>query len=131
MWTSGKGRPLAVQEPEAELGTVTLGGDPAAVLVGGERRTLPVYSPGGYCWRPAPGDRVLVLKTGSEREEPCVVGKVQTGGALAPGEVRLSGGGAAAVHVTGAAVDLLGQVRVNGRDLEELIRSIVAEMLSG
>lgn len=130
MWTSGKGRPLAVQEPEAELGTVTLGGDPAAVLVGGERRMLPVYSPGGYRWLPAPGDKVLVLKTGAEREEPCVLGKAQTGGALAPGEVRLSGGGTAAVHVTGTGVDLLGQVRVNGQNLEDLIRSIVSTMLS-
>ncbi len=129
MWTSGKGRPLAVQEPEAELGTVTLGGDPAAVLVGGERRMLPVFSPGGYCWRPAPGDKVLVLKTGAEREEPCVLGKAQAGDALAPGEVRVSGGGDAAVRVTGAGVELLGQVRVNGQDLEELIRSIVFDIL--
>lgn len=129
MWTSGKGRPLAVQEPEAELGTVTLGGNPAAVLVGGERRMLPVFSPGGYCWRPAPGDKVLVLKTGAEQEEPCVVGRTQDGGALAPGEVRLSGGGAAAVHVTGAAVELLGEVRVNGQELEELIRSIILDIL--
>ncbi len=58
------------------------------------------------------------------------MGKAQTGGALAPGEVRLSGGGAAAIRVTGADVELLGQVRVNGQDLEELIQSIVSDILS-
>ena len=70
MWMAERGRRLPVQEAEAELGQVTLGGDPAAVLLGGERRQVPVYSPGGYAWRPAAGDRVLVLKAGGERESP-------------------------------------------------------------
>ena len=61
MWISEQNRRLRAEEPAAQLGRVTLGGDPAAVDLGGERRQLAVYAPGGYAWRPAPGDRVLVL----------------------------------------------------------------------
>ncbi len=129
MWTSERDRRLMAQEAQAELGVVTLGGDPAAVLLGGERRTLPVCSPGGYSWRPAVGDKVLVIKSGAEREEPCVVGKAQPEERLAPGEVKLSGGGDAGVHVQKSAVDLLGEVKVNGVDLVTLIAAIVSEML--
>jgi len=130
MWTSERGRKLMAQEVQAELGLVTVGGDPAAVLLGGERRTLPVCSPGGYSWQPAVGDRVLVLKTGAEREEPCIVGKAQQEEKLAPGAVRLSGSGSAAVQVGEDAVDLTGQVRVNGQTLEALITQVVAYLLS-
>lgn len=70
MWTSERGRLLTVQESAAEVGVVTLGGDPAGVSLGGERRWLSVYGPGGYAWRPMAGDKVLVLKTGAERELP-------------------------------------------------------------
>jgi len=92
MWTSERSRRLAVEEPAAELGTVTLGGDPAGVSLGGERRWLTVYSPGGYSWRPTSGEKVLVLKAGAEGESPCVLGTVQGNRELKPGEVRLAGG---------------------------------------
>ncbi len=129
MWTSERDRRLMTQEAQAELGLVTLGGDPAAVLLGGERRTLPVYSPGGYCWRPAVGDKVLVLKSGAEREEPCVVGKAQPKENLEAGEIKLSGGGDAQVCVKKDAVELTGPVMVDGQTLEELIRQIVTDIL--
>ena len=92
MWTSERSRNLPVREAAAELGTVTLGGDPAGVSLGGERRWLTVYSPGGYSWRPSAGDRVLVLKAGAEGESPCVLGAAQNGGELKSGEARLDGG---------------------------------------
>ena len=92
MWTSKRSRRPQAGETQADMGVVTLGGDPAGVLLGGERRWLPVYSPGGYSWRPGAGDRVLVVKAGGERESPCIVGAVQQGGDLRPGEVRLDGG---------------------------------------
>ena len=41
MWTSERGRLPQSQEPAAEMGVVTVGGDPAAVELGGERRWLP------------------------------------------------------------------------------------------
>ena len=60
--------------------------------LGGERRWIGVYGPGGYSWRPTAGDKVLVLKAGAEGESPCVLGTVQKGEALKSGEVRLAGG---------------------------------------
>lgn len=129
MWTSERGRLLPVQEPAAELGLVTLGGDPAGVNVGGERRWLPVYSPGGYSWRPAAGDKVLVLKAGAERESPCVLGTPQQETDLKPGEVRLSGGGSGALWVSGSNLELRGQILINGTSLDAYIQSIVASML--
>ena len=57
MWTSEKSRNLPVREAAAEVGTVTLGGDPAGVSLGGERRWLNVYGPGGYSWRPTSRER--------------------------------------------------------------------------
>ena len=56
MWTSERDRRPRAEEPAAELGTVTLGGDPAGVSLGGERRWLNVYGPGGYSLRHTAGD---------------------------------------------------------------------------
>lgn len=70
MWISERDMRREQGEPAAELGVVTLGGDPAGVSLGGERRQLPVYSPGGVTWRPAAGDKVLVLKTGRRGSSP-------------------------------------------------------------
>lgn len=92
MWTSERSKRLQAGEPAAELGTVTLGGDPAGVSLGGERRWLTVYSPGGYSWRPTSGEKVMVLKAGAEGESPCILGTVQGSRELKPGEVRLTGG---------------------------------------
>lgn len=129
MWTSERDcRPL-VQEAEAEVGLVTLGGDPAAVNLGGERRWLPVYSPGGYTWRPAAGDKVLVVKAGGEREAPCILGKVQDEMDFAQGEVRLAGTDSSLI-LGGGIARLNGAVQINGIGLDEYIRGIVADMLS-
>ena len=101
MWTSERERRTPVREAEAEVGLVTLGGDPAGVNLGGERRWLPVCSPGGYAWQPAAGDKVLVLKTGTEREAPCILGRVQDGTGLGPGQVRLTGTDSSLTDVLG------------------------------
>ena len=91
MWMSEQRGKQPIREAAAELGTVTLGGDPAGVNLGGERRWLPVFTPGGYSWRPTVGDKVLVLKTGSQGENPCVLGTQQQMDDLGPGEVKLKG----------------------------------------
>ena len=130
MWTSERWRRPAQEEAAAELGAVTLGGDPAGVTLGGERRWLNVYAPGGYSWRPAAGDRVLVLKAGGEREMPCLLGKAQTGAAeLGPGEVCLQGG-SSKVLLGQAALELGGRVMINGMELDRYIREIVTEILA-
>ena len=130
MWSGQTGRILPVEEPSAELGVVTLGGDPAGVILGGERRSLPVYSPGGYTWRPSIGEQVLVLKTGAERECPCVIGAVQTEDKnLEPGEVRLTGGDSV-LSLKEGNLDLGGNVTINGTRLADLIAAIVIDILS-
>ena len=136
MWTSERNRNLPVREPAAELGTVTLGGDPAGVSLGGERRWLTVYGPGGYSWRPTSGDKVLVLKAGAEGESPCILGTTQDAEDLKPGEVRLTGMecslhlGQGQVEVTGGKNSMsLGQggLAINGQSLESMVREIARE----
>lgn len=126
MWTSERNRNLPLREAAAEIGTVTLGGDPAGVSLGGERRWLTVYGPGGYSWRPTAGDKVLVLKAGGEGETPCILGTTQKGDSLKPGEVRLSGGDSG-LHLGQGRLNLSGRVYVNGRPLEEIIGQIAQE----
>lgn len=128
MWTSEQRGKQPVREAPAELGTVTLGGDPAGVNMGGERRWLPVFGPGGYSWRPTVGDKVLVLKTGSQGENPCILGLEQKLEDLLPGEVRLQGVDSSLLLAEGQ-VKLTGQVLINGRDLEDLITQIVLEIV--
>ena len=130
MWSWERSGRLPVEEADAELGLVTLSGDPAGVLLGGERRWLPVYSPGGYCWRPAVGDRVLVLKAGQEGEIPCVLAAEQGQRELAPGEVCLQGGGSR-VHLGQDRLELNGNITVNGQPLESYIKSVVSSALGG
>lgn len=131
MWTSERSRRLFQTEAAAELGAVTLGGGPAGVSLGGERRWLSLCCPGGYTWRPAAGDRVVVLKAGAEMESPCVLGVLGSGEELSPGEVRLTSGNSR-LSLKGEGLSLQGQsVRVNGVELEAYIRSVVSEMLGG
>ena len=128
MWNWELGRRLPVQEAPAELGSVTLSGDPAGVLLGGERRWVPVYGPGGYCWRPEEGQNVLVLKAGGEGESPCVLGTMQDAAELEPGEVQITGG-TGSIRLGRGGLELTGAVVVNGQELEQYIRSIVSGMI--
>ena len=103
-------------------------GDPAAVYLAGERRQVPICCPGGYAWRPAVGEQVLVLKAGQEGEQPCILGKAQEEkSGLQPGQVRISGDRCSILW--GDELQLIGAVQVNGESLEELIRRVVSEML--
>ena len=120
-----------MREAAAELGTVTLGGDPAGVSLGGERRWLTVYTPGGYSWRPTAGDKVLVLKAGAEGESPCILGTVQDAegdAPLGPGEVQIKGG-ESTIRLGQERLELSGQVFVNGQSLADLITAIVISLL--
>lgn len=129
MWMSERNWKLRAEEPAAELGTVTLGGDPAGVSMGGERRWLTVYSPGGYSWRPTAGDKVLVLKAGPEGESPCILGTVQDGGDLKPGEVRLKGGNCS-VYLGQERLELTGNLYLNGQTLYQVVLEMVKAILS-
>ena len=102
----------------SQVGTVTLGGDPAGVCLDGERRDLPVFAPGGYVWRPARGDQVLVLKTGIDGEAPCVAGaRCAEGYGLAEGEVLLYSGGASIRLSANGTVSITGRLLVDGKEV--------------
>ena len=95
MWTSDRRKTRQAGESWVDWGEVTLEGDPAGAYLDGERRQLAVYGPGGYCWKPVLGDRVLVLKAGQGGESPCVAGKRQgEAETLGAGEVSISSSGA-------------------------------------
>ena len=128
MWTSERNRNPRSGEPAAELGTVTLGGDPAGVSLGGERRWIGVYGPGGYSWRPTAGDKVLVLKAGVVGEAPCLLGVAQEEAELEPGEVRLKGG-ESSVFLGQDRLELTGDLYLNGRTLYDVVRDIVIDLL--
>ena len=140
MWTSNRKREGLSQECAADQGTVTLGGDPAAVYLGGERRWVSLYTPGGYQWRPKAGDKVLVVKAGDHREIPCLVGKrpdeLSEEDELPPGSVRIhSGTGVVLLDeegltLQGDEVALEGDITVNGQSLQSYIQNIVYQVLA-
>ncbi|MCI8870514.1 MAG: hypothetical protein HFF39_08245 [Lawsonibacter sp.] len=132
MWTSERSRKRPVEEAAADTGAVTLGESPAGVYLEGERRGAQVYSPGGYRWRPAQGDQVLVLKAGGERESPCVIGCRQEDG-LGPGEVEIAcQANRASIRLLPVGeIELNGGVVVNGKPLEELIAEIAQRYAGG
>ena len=134
MWTSDRRKTRQAGESWVDWGEVTLEGDPAGAYLDGERRQLAVYGPGGYCWKPALGDRVLVLKAGQGGESPCVAGKRQgEAETLGAGEVSISSNGAESGLLlrTDGRLELNGQVMVNGQSLNGLIRQIVLAILGG
>ena len=140
MWTSNRKREGLSQECTADQGIVTLGGDPAAVYLGGERRWVSLYAPGGYQWRPKAGDKVLVVKAGDHREIPCLVGKrpdeLSEEDELPPGSVRIhSGTGVVLLDeegltLQGDEVALEGDITVNGQSLQSYIQNIVYQVLA-
>ena len=100
------------------VGPVHLGGDPAGVCLDGERRDLPVFAPGGYVWRPARGDQVLVLKTGADGEAPCVAGaRCAEEYGVAEGEVLLYSGGTSIRLGMDGTVSVTGKLLVNGKEV--------------
>lgn len=138
MWLSGQQKRPA-DSGEGQTGIVTMSGGETAVLLECERRGVQVYAPAGYRWTPRVGQRVLVIR--GQGEIPCVVAARQDGDV--PDRVTVEARNMAvqgdAVNVTarddavvgGENVRLRGQVYVNTETLEELIRRIVLEILSG
>lgn len=123
MWLSSQSRKTRTGGQGAETGVVTLEGEKTAVYLTGERRGLPLLSPGGYCWRPAEGDTVLVLKSGADGEELWVAGVPGDGTDLAPGEVRIQSRQAAVFLGSDGSIDLRGTVKLNGVPIEKLFEA--------
>ncbi len=129
MWL-GKQQRQGAQLPVGQAGEVTIAGEQTAVWLDSERRGITLCAPGGYAWRPALGQRALVVRT--QEEELCAAGVVQEGNAgLAPGEVAVYAPSGAAVKLRQSGqVELLGSVTVNGVPLEELIRQTALTMMA-
>lgn len=126
MWAWERERRAQAQEPAVQLGEVTLSGEETAANLGGERRWLQVCPPGGYGWKPGRGQRALVLKAG---QEAWVLGVTDEGEQVQPGQVKLTGTGC--TLFLGDHVEIKGEVWLNGQSLEDYIRAIVADVLSG
>ena len=139
MWTSNRKAEGRTVEAAVDLGVVTLGGDPAGVYLGGERRGVAVCGPGGYQWRPQTGDKVRVVKAGDQLEIPCLAGVRQPEiqaeePPLEAGAVRITGGSgrmdlnSKGVVLDGKEMALKGRVTVNGERLEDMIGRIAADV---
>ena len=127
MWLSEQKSRKPATEATAEWGAVTIG-EPAAVYLAGERRQVPICCPGGYAWRPAVGERVLVITAGNEGESPYILGKTQHGEeTLQPGQTRIAGGDCSIL--LGEMLQMTGEVRINGEEIQSLVRRVVGEML--
>jgi len=128
MWTASHMKETnTVRHGVAAVGVVTASGTENGVLLGSERRWLPVMAPGGYRWRPRTGETVLVLKTGNDGEVPCILAEqTPKEDSLQPGEVELVGPGCGVKLTQNGQVAVQGTMVVNGEPLEELIRSMVA-----
>ena len=127
MWLSSQSRKVQRSSQGAETGVVTLEGEKTAVYLTGERRNLPVLSPGGYRWQPTEGETVLVLKSGADGEELWVAGVPDSGTDLAPGEVCVQSRQAAVFLGNDGSVDLRGFVKINGTPIEYLFETKVKE----
>ena len=98
----------------ADRGVVTIGGCTPAVYSGAERRALPVFGPGGYFWRPAQGDSVLILKAGEDGEAPCVLGK-ELADEVGSGEILITNGSGASIRLDAQGnLWLTGRLMLNG-----------------
>lgn len=106
---------MECQTPAVQIGTVSVGGAAPAVQTDCEHRELAILAPGGFCWRPAPGDRVIVLRQG----EGCVAGVRQAlPEDLRAGEVRLFSKGCSITLTADGEIHLTGTVYLNGKKLE-------------
>lgn len=113
------------------MGVVTAAGSENGVFLGTERRRLPLMAPGGYRWQPRVGETVLVLKAGDNAESPCILAsQVRDDTPLQPGEVELAGPGCSVKLSQSGTVCVQGTLSVNGRTLEELIRSVVSAVMA-
>ena len=116
MWLSEKLREnRRSSETSADLGVTTIGGGKAGVYARGEMREVRVCTPGGVCWQPRSGDKVIVLKGGSGGEEAFVLGvESENAAQIADGELYLYSGGASICLRNDGTIELSGRLVVNG-----------------
>jgi len=119
MWLSQNREAGRKREASVQVGSMSLVGSSLGVYLAGERRGVTLIAPGGYHWKPAPNDGVLVLSAGEEGA-PCLVGREQRTGdeALSPGEVWISVNGVSGIRLQAdGKIHLQGEVFLNGQPL--------------
>lgn len=92
MWLSKRNRQ---EKPVYTSGTVSIEGENCAVAGFTESRGAEVFAPGGYIWKPALGDSVLVFKDGSAD----IIGKKCPEADIQPGEVCIKSLGGAEIYL--------------------------------
>lgn len=111
VWLSEKASAQA-ESGQAFIGTVTIGGENAAVEASGESRNLKTLGLGGFSWQPSAGQQVLVLKCGDEGD---VIAGVVGNAAEAAGGESVMGSGPAKIRVCGnGTIELTGVVNITG-----------------
>lgn len=115
MWLSEKtARADAERERPARIAKITIGGDRAAAVDGGESRGLAVSSVGGYEWKPAAGQNALILSCADGTNLVAGVVRETEGGELDSGEVRISSGGASVTLKNDGRILVDGDVSLTG-----------------
>lgn len=110
MWLSKR---IMYETPEADaatLGTVSIGGEDAAVVTDREKRRAKIISPGGYCWQPDVKDDVLVVKG----NELYLAGKLQKSRQVEIGEVMIYSDKASILLKTDGKIEISGDVYISG-----------------
>lgn len=119
MFLSTRGGSVYEERCGGQMETVAAGGREPWIYSCGEMQRAELICPGGFRWRPAAGQGVLVMKTGSLGEEPCIIGTEDSGGeALEPGEVQLFSAGSSITLKNDGRILVEGTVYVNGEVLE-------------
>ncbi|MFI3312422.1 MAG: hypothetical protein R3Y62_00905 [Eubacteriales bacterium] len=112
MWIGKKVAENRVENTNAKMGTVTVGGTSPTVSTDREERQLQVVSPGGFWWRPASEDAVLVV-------EGAVVGcMADCPVTLAAGEVYMGCNGASIHMRNDGGLYLGGTIYINNVEWE-------------
>ena len=114
MWLSKQN--VNIQGSSAvDVGTVTIPGNSLGVYTDMEQRGVPLYSPGGYFWRPKLGQDLLVIKCGDGGT--CAAGTKNAGApsALASGEVYIRSDGGTSIWLKNSGdIILSGNITVQG-----------------
>ena len=109
MWLSQ--RRGGAQGTAAE-GRITISGSSPGVMSESEKRGAAVCAPGGYIWKPAGGEEVLVINSS---DGAAVAGCLIQGGGIQPGEVMVfSAGGASVLLKNDGNVYITGNLHVSG-----------------
>ena len=111
MWLSKR---IMLEQPEpdsATIGTVSIGGEDAAVVTDTEKRRAKIITPGGYCWKPGAADSVLVVKG----NELYLAGTVLAGaGEIEQGEIKIYSYGSSVTLRNDGTIELSGDVTIQG-----------------